>query len=38
MQRRTFTASLLAGCAPLLSSLAHAQGQWPTKPIKFIVP
>lgn len=39
MQRRTFTASLLAGCStPLLSSLAHAQGQWPTKPIRFIVP
>lgn len=39
MQRRIFTASLLAGCyAALMSSLAQAQGQWPSKPIRFIVP
>jgi tripartite-type tricarboxylate transporter receptor subunit TctC len=35
--RRTFlgTAAALAGAAPFLS---HAQSQWPTKPIRFVVP
>ena len=39
MDRRSFTAALLSGCAgSLLPSLAAAQGQWPNKPIRFIVP
>lgn len=39
MQRRSFTAAMLAGCAgPLLPSIAGAQGSWPSKPIRFIVP
>jgi tripartite-type tricarboxylate transporter receptor subunit TctC len=39
MDRRSFTAALLSGCAgSLLPSMGAAQGQWPNKPIRFIVP
>ena len=29
---------LLAGAALALPSLGHAQGQWPSRPLRFIVP
>lgn len=39
MDRRNFSAALLSGCAgSLLPALAAAQGQWPSKPIRLIVP
>lgn len=39
MHRRNFTAALLSGCAgSLLTPLARAQGQWPTRPVKFFIP
>ena len=39
MQRRTFTTTMLAsGAAGLLPTLARAQSQYPSKPVKFIVP
>lgn len=39
MQRRSFSAAFLSGCmAPLLPSFASAQGTWPNKPVKFIIP
>ena len=39
MHRRNFTATLLAsGAVSLLPGLAGAQAQYPSKPIKFIVP
>ncbi len=39
MQRRSFSAALLSACVgPLLPSLASAQGNWPNKPVRFIIP
>jgi tripartite-type tricarboxylate transporter receptor subunit TctC len=39
MKRRSFTAALLSGATlPIWPSLASAQGSWPSKPIRFIVP
>lgn len=36
MQRRSFNATLLA--STLVPAYARAQGQWPTMPVRFIVP
>jgi len=39
MQRRSFSAALLSTCAgSLLPSLVSAQGSWPSKPVRFIIP
>ena len=39
MKRRSFTVAALSSCATsLLPSLATAQGTFPNKPIKFIIP
>lgn len=39
MQRRSFSAALLSACAgSLLPSLVSAQGTWPSKPVRFIIP
>ena len=40
MKRRTFTVVALSSCATtlMLPSLATAQGAFPNKPIKFIIP
>ena len=38
ISRRALVALALASCAPLLSGVAQAQGAWPNKPIRVIVP
>lgn len=39
MQRRSFSAALLSACAgSLLPSFVSAQGSWPSKPVRFIIP
>jgi tripartite-type tricarboxylate transporter receptor subunit TctC len=38
ISRRDFIAASGALCAGGLHARAHAQGQWPTKPVRFVVP
>lgn len=38
MNRKTFLATAIAALATLLPLTTHAQANWPTKPLRFVVP